>query len=189
MAKENTRDLIINTASDLFYSKGYNLIGINEIIEKSGIAKATLYNHFKSKEELCLAYLDKRDQELIQNIEAFCAKKPKGSKRLIGVLEFLRPFFESDKFNGCWCLRTMAEVPQDNIKIKEKIKANKGRFLEFIQTLVQDNMGQLSKVKQKKLGRRIYLLYEGAVAESHLQSDSWPIHENIDVLKTILKQI
>lgn len=188
MAKKNTRDLIIETASALFYSRGYNLVGINEIIEESGIAKATLYNHFKSKEDLCLAYLDKRDKELINNIQVFCDKKPKGPKRLIALLEFLLPFFESENFNGCWCLRTIAEVPQDNVRIRGKIKTNKNLFLDFIQAQVEENMSQLSKAKRLKLGRTIYLLYEGAVAESHLQNEAWPIKDNIVVLKTLLKQ-
>jgi len=187
MIKRNTKELIIDTASELFYQKGYNLIGINEIIEKSGIAKATLYNHFKSKEDLCLAYLDKRDKELIENIDSFCQSKPKGNKRLIAVIEFLLPFFNSGKFNGCWCLRTVAEIPQDNIKIKQKIKKNKNQFLQFIEGLVRNNKPNLTKGKQEKLARYIYLLYEGAVAESHLQSESWPINDNIDVLKSILK--
>lgn len=60
MAARDTKDLILETASNLFCNNGYNLIGINEIIDKSGIAKATLYNHFKTKEDILLAYLDKK---------------------------------------------------------------------------------------------------------------------------------
>jgi len=188
MPKQSTKDLIINTASELFYSKGYNLIGINEIIEKSGIAKATLYNHFKSKEDLCLAYLHKRDTELLENISEFCQSKSKGNKQLLAVLEFLLRFFEADNFNGCWCLRTMAEVPKDNIKIRAKIKANKSMFLNFIQNLVEENKASLTKLQKEKLSKKIYLLYEGSVAESHLQEDAWPILLNIEVLKTILNK-
>lgn len=189
MTTKDTKQIIIETASQLFYARGYNLVGINEIIEKSGIAKATLYNHFKSKEELCLAYLDKRDKELLENIETFCNKKSKGTKRLIGVLEFLLPFFNDKSFNGCWCLRTLAEVPQDNVKIRSKIKSNKLDFLAFIQTLIKENVSALPKHKSNKLAKTIYLLYEAAVAESHLQNEPWPITENIDVLKTLLKGI
>ena len=187
MSRETTKNLIIETASELFYTRSYNLVGINEIIEKSGIAKATLYNNFKSKEDLCLAYLDKRDKELLINIQKFCSEKPKGNKRLIAVLEFLIPFFESDDFNGCWCLRTLAEVPPSNVKIRNKIKANKTSFLSFIHSLVKENKQDLSKAKQEKLARSIYLLYEGAVSESHLQNECWPITQGIDVLKTLLK--
>ena len=185
--KNETRDLIINTASELFYKKGYNLTGINEIIAEAGIAKATLYSHFKSKEELCIAYLDARDNELLENIKVHCQNKSKGDKRLIGVLDFLIPFFKSGEFNGCWCIRTVAEIPRENKKIKKKIKSNKNLFLNFIKSLVKENKPELTKSQQEKLSKRIYLLYESAVSESHLQDDLWPIEESIDLLKNILK--
>lgn len=188
MKRINIKELIIDTASELFYERGYNLVGINEIIEKSGIAKATLYNHFKSKEDLCIAYLDKRDSDFLKDIEAYCSEKPKGNKRLIAILEFLRSFYGNKKFNGCWCLRTIAEVPKDNVRIRTKVKSNKNIFLDFILKLVAENKSDLTKKKKIQLARRIYLLYESAVGESHLQSESWPIEENIELLKELLKK-
>lgn len=186
--KQDTRSLIIDTASILFYEKGYNLTGINEIIEKAGIAKATLYSHFKSKEDLCIAYLIHRDKEFMENIRAFCNAKRKGNARLIGVLEFLITFFETAGFNGCWCIRTVAEVPRDNLRIKAQIKENKVTFLNFLKLLVEENKEGYTKKQIDKLAKRIYLLYESAVSESHLQGDSWPIHECIDFLKNYLKK-
>jgi len=169
------------------FSFGFQLAGINEIIAEAGIAKATLYSHFKSKEDLCIAYLDSRDSELLINIKAFCDSKRKGNSRLVAVLEFLIPFFQSKEFNGCWCIRTVAEIPRDNKKIKNKIKDNKNLFLNFIKTLVKDNKPKLTEKQQTKLANRIYILYESAVSESHLQDDAWPIYESIDLLKNLLK--
>ena len=56
------RELLIETAASLFYLKGVNEVGINEILIQSGVAKKTLYHHFKSKEDLIIATLHKRDQ-------------------------------------------------------------------------------------------------------------------------------
>jgi AcrR family transcriptional regulator len=186
MNPNQTHDLIIDTASDLFYRKGYNLTGINEIIATAGIAKATLYSHFKSKEDLCIAYLKARDGELLQHISTFCNAQPGGDQRLMAVLEFLLAFFQTENFNGCWCIRTVAEIPADNLNIRRTIQANKAAFLVFIQKLVQENKPGMNPEAQLKLARQIYLLYEGAVAESHLQGDAWPIAESIDILKTML---
>lgn len=189
MAREDTRDQIINTASELFYNQGYNLTGINEIIDKAGIAKATLYSHFKSKEDLIQAYLDKKDNELLKSIMAFCESKQHGEKRLIAVLEFLVEFFKQDNFNGCWCIRSMAEVPKENAEIRLKIKNSKTRFREYIKLLVRDNMSSLTSRQKEKLSNRLYLLYEASVSESHLQDDVWPIKESISLLKEILKSL
>ncbi|MBF4438000.1 TetR/AcrR family transcriptional regulator, partial [Vibrio cholerae] len=56
------RQLLIDTALNLFYKNGINSIGINEVISVSGIAKRTLYSHFESKEALILAALQKRHE-------------------------------------------------------------------------------------------------------------------------------
>lgn len=188
MKKNAIKEHIIETASELFYAKGYNLVGINEIIAESNIAKATLYNHFKSKEDLCLAYLDHRDSILLNDMSEYCLLKAKGKKRIFAVLEFLLDFFNSKNFNGCWCLRTIAEVPKENKRIRNKIKNNKTHFLNFLESLVDDNLSDLSKKKRDSLSKRVYLLYEGALTESHLHNDKWPIIENMSLLKSILKE-
>ncbi len=184
--KVTTKDLIVQTASDLFYKNGYNLTGINEIIATAGIAKATLYSHFKSKEDLCVAYLHSKDEALLEAIREFCSNKSAGDTRLIAVLEFLVQFFKSGDFNGCWCIRTFSEIPRDNKIIKAQIKKGKTKLLNYIKLLVKENKPKLTKKQQIQLANRIYLLYEGAVSESHLQNESWPIQENIEILKELL---
>ena len=186
--RSDTRHHIIETASELFYKKGYNSTGINEIIKESGIAKATLYSHFKSKEDLLVAYLDAKDAELIQNVEVFCNSKPKGDKRLIAVLEFLARFFNQENFNGCWCIRTIAEVPRDNKRIRLKIKSNKKRLLDFLKRLVIENKHSLSSKKQEQLTNQLYLLYEAALTESHIHDAEWPIETSIEILREKLKE-
>lgn len=184
--KSDTRAFILQTASDLFYEKGYNLTGINEIIATAGIAKATLYHHFKSKEELCIAYLKSRDEALVQALKDHCKTKKSGNGQLLGVLDFLSKFFNSGNFNGCWCLRTFSEIPNDNQDITNQIRTGKNALLDLITQLVIDNKPILTLTKQKLLGRQIYLLYEGAVSESYLQGDNWPIRESQNLLKEIL---
>lgn len=62
----NARERILDTAFDLFYRQGYFQTGINQIIEEAGVAKATFYNNFRSKEELCTEYLRERDKVEIE---------------------------------------------------------------------------------------------------------------------------
>jgi len=187
MKTTDTRNLILNTASDLFYNKGYNLIGINEIIKEAGIAKATLYSHFKTKNDLLLAYLDKMDKEVMSSLQEFVNSKPRGNKRLQAVLEFLYSFFNEKNFNGCWCIRSLAEVPKENIEVINKIKSNKNTLLSYIKLVVMENKPDLKSKAQISLAKQIYLLYEGAVTEAHLQNESWPIDEAIQILKARLK--
>ncbi len=188
MAKAETRQLIISTAAELFYQKGYNLVGINEIIAQAGIAKATLYSHFKSKEDLCTAYLEEKDTNLITALKAFLDTKRKGENRIVAILEFLLNFYNSKDFRGCWCIRTHAEI-SNNSQVTQQIRDNKANLLRLIETEVQFNLDNLVQPKRIELSRTIYLLYEAAVMESFLLSDAWPIEHSILILKKSLKDL
>lgn len=185
MKKSELRENIIKTAAELFYRNGYNSTGINEIIQKSGIAKATLYNHFKSKEELCLSYLKYMNNNFLESIKDYCYSRPETKLRILSIFDFLEEFFNDKTFNGCWCIKTVSELPKNDKKIKKEIQNQKGQFIEFISDLTTVNYkGKTSKYKTSK-ARQIYLLYESAVGESHLHQMDWPIRE----AKSICAQI
>ncbi|WP_084598172.1 TetR/AcrR family transcriptional regulator [Flagellimonas lutaonensis] len=62
---------ILKTAGSLFYRNGYHNTGINEIIKHADIAKATLYNHFESKDAICIAYLEHRHRSFISALKSY----------------------------------------------------------------------------------------------------------------------
>lgn len=175
MKSSPAKQRIIETASHLFYQKGYNLTGINEIIEKANIAKATLYNHFKSKEDICLAYLKYKDSSLQVELRAAVEKAPKGKKRLLAFFDFLKAFFEDKDFNGCWCLNTISELPKENEKIRATIQQQKHGLLQLIGRIAKENLPHKSEEEQQAIAKQIYLLYESALSESYLHQEAWPI--------------
>jgi len=177
---------IVETASNLFYKNGYNLTGINEIIKEAGIAKATLYNHFKSKEEICLAYLQYKNTAFLKEIEEFALKAPNGKGQLLALFDFLKLFFNGKCFNGCWCIRTVAEIPMENEVIRTEIQRQKNDFISLIEKLVETNIQLTSKEESKHIAKQVYVLYEGAVAESHLHQDAWPIVSAKEICEKLL---
>ncbi len=185
MKRVEIKDHIIKTASELFYKNGYNSTGINEIIHESGIAKATLYNHFKSKEELCLAYLKFMNRNFLDDIKEFCYSKPDNTSRILSIFDYLELFFNKKTFNGCWCIKTMSEIPKNDKHIRKEIQNQKNQFIEFIKELTVVNFKTKSSKSRNSKIRQIYLLYESAVGESHLHQKNWPIKE----AKTICAQI
>lgn len=184
--KSAVKEKIVKTASQLFYENGFNSTGINEIIDKAGIAKATLYNHFKSKDELCVSYLKHMNTDFMVDIKAYCASKPKGKSQILALFDFLQQFFSSNKFNGCWCIKTVAELPKDNKLIRIEIQGQKNQFIQLISNLVQSNLNIRSKKTSESKARQIYLLYEGAVGESHLHQEEWPIVEAKSICSKII---
>ena len=186
MGASATRDKIIETAAELFYQQGYNLTGINEIIAEANIAKATLYSHFKSKEDICIAYLTHKNDTFMAELEQFCSTKKEGKSQLMAIFDFLLLFFEGKDFNGCWCLRTVAEIPRENERIRVEIQKQKKGLLNFIAELIKKNKILTSTKQVETLTQQIYLLYEGAVAESHLHQDNWPIVAAKKMARTLI---
>ncbi|MDY8134501.1 TetR/AcrR family transcriptional regulator [Aquimarina sp. 2201CG5-10] len=186
MKHSKVRQHIIETASNLFYKQGYNLTGINEIIKEAGIAKATLYNHFASKEDICLAYLDFKNSTFRKDIKDFVENAKAGKDQLFALFYFLKKFYNQSDFNGCWCLNTVSEIPKENIRIKEEIQKQKEAFILFIKQLVKQNYDRDSDAQNDLLARKIYLIYESSIAESKLHQSLWPIDAGLSLCQNII---
>lgn len=186
MKRIGVREQIIETASELFYRNGYNATGINQIISSAEIAKATLYHHFKSKEDICLAYLNHMNQTFLEDITIYCKRRKKGEAQILALFDFLSTFFKDRDFNGCWCIKTVSEIPKENIRVRKEIQKQKQDFLKMIEDLIKENLN-ITRAKQiQALTRKVYLLYESAVGESHLHGEDWPIIESKNICKTLL---
>ncbi|MEM1257082.1 MAG: TetR/AcrR family transcriptional regulator [Bacteroidota bacterium] len=176
MQKTSIKDQILETASLLFYKNGYNSTGINEIIEKTGIAKATLYHHFKSKEAICIAYLDSRHKTFIGQLTTHVKSNPLGKNQLLAIFDFLRNLYRRDEFYGCWAQKTLGELSPKDKKIHGVIQKQKKELLLFLGDVVGDNIAHVSKAEVEKISGGIYLLFESAITESHLHQNDWPIY-------------
>lgn len=186
MKRSEVRQHIIKTASDLFYQKGYNLTGINEIIKEANIAKATLYNHFESKEDICLAYLQYKNDNFVNEIKSFVDRANPGKDKLYSLFYFLKEFFDQKDFNGCWCLNTVVEVPDKDSKIRKEIQKQKKEFIDYITGLVEQHFDRNSDSDNKALAQKIYLLYESSISESKLHQNKWPIDACLSLCKNIV---
>ncbi len=186
MKHAEVKSRIIETASNLFYKNGYNATGINQIIAEAGIAKATLYSHFKSKEEICLAYLKHKNVSFLEDFEAFTTSKKQGKEQLLAIFDFLTLFYQQKDFNGCWCIKTVSEIPKDNKIIRDEIQLQKNTFIALITKLVAANIEGINEPQTASLARQIYLLYESAVGESHLHQEDWPILESKNICERLI---
>lgn len=106
-----TRLKILEAAYDLFSAHGVSLVGVDTICARSGVAKMTLYNHFRAKENLVLAYLDLRAKRwTVGWLKA--GVKARGAtprERLLAIFDLYHDWFEADGFEGCPFLRIICE--------------------------------------------------------------------------------
>ena len=177
------KERLIETASELFYQNGYNNTGINEVIAKAKVAKASLYTHFKTKDALCLAYLNHKETKFYNRLNIFLKGKQKGKVKVLALYDFLREIYRDDNFKGSWNQNILAEIPKDNTIIKEEIFKHKTNLRHYITQLVSEN---LDTKRPEKLASKLYLLFEGALVESYLQQDSWPIKDAKEIAMQLI---
>ncbi|MBS1918003.1 MAG: TetR/AcrR family transcriptional regulator [Bacteroidetes bacterium] len=183
-ADTSVRRQIINTADRLFYKQGYNLTGINQIIEEAGVAKASLYYHFPSKEDLCVAYLKLRGEKWSAMLAKYIEGVSDPREAIIKCFECRSKYLLQNDFSGCSYIRIIAEMPQRSAKINRQAILNKEKQRLFF-------IEQVSKLKKNSstvndLANTIFLLFDGATVQCQVYRELSPIENALKALKLIL---
>jgi AcrR family transcriptional regulator len=157
---------LLAAADELFYAEGVHVVGVDRIVERAGVTKASLYNTFGSKEELVRAYLDqhmRRRQEAIKRILA-ANKTPRD--RLLAVFAELEGALAGSEFRGCRFIMAVAEArPGD---ASEEVAEDYRAWLRNLFT----NLAKEAGVRDyKQFGTQVSLLYDGAAVAARMDKD------------------
>ena len=183
-------DRILFTASDLFYQQGYRATGINEVIEKAGVAKATFYSHFSTKDDLCLAYLKNRNGKELAEIEDYISTKARPVDRFLAVIESLEPWIIGNGMKGCGFLNMVPEVPDAGSPLRKEGELHYAR----LRTRVKELAGELIKSKPKRYGHLhaqtladdYMVVLTGAIALAEISHDIWPIKQGVEAVRRLI---
>jgi AcrR family transcriptional regulator len=106
------RERILDTAYDLFSRRGIRAVGVDEVVERAGIAKATLYRHFRSKDDLVLAYLQLREQRwTLDWVEAEAQRRGATPEdQLLAIFDAFDEWFHREDFEACSFINVMLEM-------------------------------------------------------------------------------
>jgi AcrR family transcriptional regulator len=107
----SARERLLDTASRLFYERGFQAVGVDEIVAESGVAKMTLYRHFPSKDDLVVAYLKRADEEFYNWFERALATARDPRDKLMAVFAGLGALAQSTQCLGCTFQVSAAEYP------------------------------------------------------------------------------
>jgi AcrR family transcriptional regulator len=189
--KEMTsREKIIETATDLFYRQGYHQTGINQIIGESGVAKATFYSTFKSKEELCIAYLrelDRTDTDAIKNM-LNALNDP--HERYMAIIKGVKDYIEETDFRGCAFGNIAVEITEPDHPIRKEVKLHEDRFRSILKDVVRDLKNSRAKYKHinvEQVTDNYYLIVEGAISASKNYNDTWPLERAVEAVGRIIE--
>jgi AcrR family transcriptional regulator len=130
----SARRRLIDTATRLFYAEGIRAVGIDRIIAEAEVAKATFYNHFPSKDDLVLAYIEDQDRIGREAVAAFPKQAPR--KMLAAVLGRISSSGMAGDFRGCPFLNAAAEYPDPQSRVRKAIDARREWYHGVLQQLL-----------------------------------------------------
>jgi AcrR family transcriptional regulator len=168
----DARQRLLQAADELFYTEGVNTVGIERVLERAGVAKATLYNAFGSKEELIRAYLKARHAAYQQRMETELARRfatPK--ERLVGAFEIQGLSFTDPDFRGCAFVSASAEARPGSA-----VQQESDTYRHWVHGLFFDLAQQAGAREPKALAQQLVLLMDGAGISAWMDRD--PSAEN-----------
>ena len=157
------RERLLGAASELFYQHGVHTVGIDKIIERAGVAKASLYSTFGSKDGLVRAYLEGRHEARRARVLAEVERHEDPKARLLAIFDVLASTVAQPGFRGCAFANAAAESELDSSAADVTLKVRRW-LLETLGELART----LSVSDPATLARQLTLLYDGALAQSRL---------------------
>jgi AcrR family transcriptional regulator len=186
MSKSGPRERILETAARLFYTQGYNNTGINQILEEAKVAKASLYQHFGSKDELGVHYLKAAREEWFGGLRKWTDPKNIPVQKLLACFDHLEYALQQSNFLGCKFINMLSEIGDTSPLMSKEIIEHKGKLREFMKGFISDALQAKPADEIDVTGDSIYLLYEGAIVESKIYKETWPIKKAKKMIKTLL---
>ena len=162
----SARDRLLVAADELFYAEGVHVVGIDRIVERAGVAKASLYSIFGSKDELVRAYLENHFRRRQRRMADVLAAYSTPRERLLGVFAEVEDLLEGSEFRGCRFISASAEARSGDAS---EVVADEYRA--WLKSLFIDLAQAAGAKDAKALGRQLSLLYDGAAVAGRMDRD------------------
>jgi AcrR family transcriptional regulator len=163
----SARERLLAAASELFYREGIHTVGIDRVIERAGVAKASLYSTFGSKDELVRAYLRGRAALRQQRISERIARTEDPRKRILAVFELLGDLAAEPSFRGCAFVNASAEGPRGATKVTQACD----EMRSWIRALFTELARDAGAAEPERLAGELVLLYDGATVGAAMDHD------------------
>jgi AcrR family transcriptional regulator len=163
------RERLIEAGLKLFYRDGFHATGIDTVLAEAGVAKKTLYAHFKSKEDLILAVMRRRD-ELHRNwfMREVEKRSANPEKRLLACFDVIGDWVKSKNFYGCACINASAEFAEKNDPVHRAAAEHKQFVMSYLERLAR--AAQLKN--PELLARQLLVMIDGAVVVAQVTGRS-----------------
>jgi len=150
------REDVLAAADRLYYARGIQAVGMDELRTESGVSLKKLYALFPSKETIVEQVLRRRNLAWTAGIVALADQHPDPRGKLLAIYDFLAEWFVEDDFRGCAFINSFGELGASAPSVAEAARAHKSSFQQYVAGLVLDAGAPAS------LGPQLVLLAEGA---------------------------
>jgi AcrR family transcriptional regulator len=164
--RPSPRERLLKAADELFYAEGINTVGIDRVIDRADVARASLYSTFGSKDELIRGYLEHRMEILKARLRAAAEARDDPREALLSVFGVQAATFARPGFQGCAFNRASAEAPRGSAAY-EVPRA----YRQWLHEFLRDLAAATGAPDPDQLASQIHLLYDGAMLAASLDGN------------------
>jgi AcrR family transcriptional regulator len=178
----SVRERLLVAANELFYEEGVHTVGIDRVLQRAGVAKASLYGTFGSKEGLVRAYLERRALARRERISARIAQYETPRDRILSIFDLLAETAAEANFRGCAFISACAEGPRGPTPSKE-VAAEQRAWVRSLFTQLARDLGVLDPAR---VGRQLAVLYDGGLIGARMDSDPGVVRDARAIAECLL---
>jgi AcrR family transcriptional regulator len=164
-ARLSARERLLAAADELFYAEGLHSVGIDRVIEHAGVAKASLYNAFGSKDDLVVSYLEGRRVARDDRLRRHMAKWDNPRDKALSIFDALGEAIAEPTYHGCAFQKASAE--RGSGRVADVCNATR----DGIRSQIRDLLAAAGAADPDALALRIILLYDGANVSARMDHD------------------
>lgn len=158
------RERLLKTAGQLFYAEGIHTVGVDRLVAESKVTNATFYRHFRSKNDLAVAYIGSVDQAIRTQLDTLTAGDAPPDAILRGIGASLVEQIRSPGYRGCAFLNAAAEFPDPEHPVHRAVVQHRDWFLRTITGL----FAEITTAQAEHAGRHFVMLRDGAMSAGYL---------------------
>lgn len=167
------RERLLDVASDLFYREGIRAVGVDTVVAEAGVTKMSLYRSFASKDELVMAYLERRDKTYWAWWDDVVRRCPEPREQLLTLVREIGERVSRRGYRGCPFTNAAIEFHDPGHPGRKVAEANKRELRRRLVALSQD----LGAKDPEGLGEQLVLLIEGAYSSSQTFGPGGPTRQ------------
>ncbi|MFE7565522.1 TetR/AcrR family transcriptional regulator [Streptomyces sp. NPDC057539] len=158
------RERLLRTAGQLFYAEGIHTVGVDRLVAEAKVTNATFYRHFRSKDDLALAYIGSVDQAIRGQIGSLMSTDVPADAILRGIGASLVEQIRSPGYRGCAFLNAAAEFPDPGNPVHRAVVQHREWFLQTVTAL----FATITAEQAEHAGRHFVMLRDGAMSAGYL---------------------